>query len=1203
MNARRLRSRVLVALSVLACGLVLWCVPALAARGHVFSGTFGEPCVVEPCGAGQFKEPSGVAVNEASGQVYVLDQGDSRIERFSLAGAYEAQFDGSETPAKTFAFGSVSLPAGIAVDNSCYFKKLSGGACAEADPSNGDVYVTDLENEVVDKFSEEGVYLGQLQDASGEAAFKFERGSEEGLGLDGVGVDASGTVWIFQGGGLSEGVVDRFTNAGQGNFIPSGEVTLPYASGFRKPGFAVDSKGNIYLRNSQEGRAVISKYDSSGNHLSSPFETEEASAVAVDLSSDEVFVDDGGSVGAFGASGSLEERIGSGILIAGSGLTVSHTNESVYVVDSATAMVDVFSPEPPSKPMVQAESVSDVTGNSATFGAEINPRGALTEYHFEYGPCATPSTCASSAYEESVPVPDLPVGSDFEVHSVSTHRQDLLAGTTYHFRVVAHNSFDNTEPVNGEELTFTTQTAGGRLVLPDGRAWEMVSPPDKHGALIRPPALDQASGAGDVTTYEARSPTEGDPQGYAKSVQVLSTRGPTGWLSKDIGTPHEKATGPAIGAGEEYRFFSKDLSFGMVQPRGSFIPASSSLALSPQEASEQTAFLRIDYLHGDVNDPCMESCYRPLVTGAPGYANVPVGTAFGEEGSCPASTASCGPVFAGASPDLTHVVLKSKAPLTSGANSGALYEWAGGRLVLVSVLPESEEPAPAPNLGTGVSDAARHAVSDDGSRVVWSESQGHLYVRDTVRRKTVQLDAPEPECLSKGTCGSGGVGPVFQAASSDGLRVFFTDAQHLTENSGGSSSDGPDLYECQIMEAAGKLQCRLSDLTPLGAGEAANMPGAVLGTSEDGSWVYFVANNVLAQGAVPGKCRAVSMGETTCNLYVWHDGTTRLVAILSNEDTGDWDPLDVQTARVSPDGRWLAFMSQRELTGYDTRDAVSGNQDEEVYLYDGSGAGRLVCASCNPTGARPLGMLNNDSLVADGFLPGRWLAANVPAWTSYESGKALYQSRYLSDSGRLFFDSNDALVPQDVNGREDVYEYEPPGVGGCTSASVAFSGRSGGCVGLVSSGASAEESVFIDASETGGDVFFATTARLASQDFDTAFDVYDAHECTSSSPCFPVAAAVPPVCTTTDSCRAAPSVQPSVFGSPSSATFSGAANVTPASTTPVVKAKTKPLSRVQKLARARKACHARKSKRKRKVCESQARKKYGSSAKSHKGGK
>jgi hypothetical protein len=190
-----------------------------------------------------------------------------------------------------------------------------------------------------------------------------------------------------------------------------------------------------------------------------------------------------------------------------------------------------------------------------------------------------------------------------------------------------------------------------------------------------------------------------------------------------------------------------------------------------------------------------------------------------------------------------------------------------------------------------------------------------------------------------------------------------------------------------------------------------------------------------------------------------------------------------------------------------------------------------------------------------------------------------YQSRYLSNSGRLFFDSKDALVPLDVNGVVDVYQYEPEGVPAgehaCTSAtgsgSVVFKpargfeveGRKGeepvGCVGLISSGTSPEASTFLDASETGGDVFFLTTSKLAPQDFDHAYDIYDAHECTSAAPCLPVAAEQPPSCETEGSCRAAPAPQPSIYGAPSSATFNGTGNLTPTSTSPTgPKTKNKP---------------------------------------------
>ena len=328
----------------------------------------------------------------------------------------------------------------------------------------------------------------------------------------------------------------------------------------------------------------------------------------------------------------------------------------------------------------------------------------------------------------------------------------------------------------------------------------------------------------------------------------------------------------------------------------------------------------------------------------------------------------------------------------------------------------------------------------------------------------------------------------------------------------------------------------------------------MIGASEEGSYVYFTAAGALAPGAAAGECggNSPSLGEkSVCNLYVSHDGRTTLVAALSQEDFPDWsgggEDLGKTTARVSPDGGWLAFMSQRSLTGYDTSDAVSGRPDEEVYLYDAS-ANRLVCASCNPTGARPVGVAYekiNDELVGGDRVwdAATGIAANIPGWTPFSLGESRYQSRYLSDSGRLFFNSSDALVPQDVDGTEDVYEYEPPGAGSCTQSVEAFSERLDGCVGLISSGSSPEESAFLDASETGGDVFFLTKAKLVSEDFDTSLDVYDAHECTSQAPCFPVAAVAPPVCETGEACKPAPTPQPPIFGAPASGTFSGTGNV------------------------------------------------------------
>jgi hypothetical protein len=304
-----------------------------------------------------------------------------------------------------------------------------------------------------------------------------------------------------------------------------------------------------------------------------------------------------------------------------------------------------------------------------------------------------------------------------------------------------------------------------------------------------------------------------------------------------------------------------------------------------------------------------------------------------------------------------------------------------------------------------------------------------------------------------------------------------------------------------------------------------------------------VAHGKLAEGAQPGAD----------NLYVEsQNGSTwsppRLVAVLSAEDSNDWDAEDVGnlgvgglTSRVSPDGRFLAFMSERDLTGYDNRDASSGQPDEEVFEYDEANS-QLSCVSCDRTGVRPAGILDEggpSSLVDETKVwAGRWLAASLPVWTPYgnanDSLDATYPSRALADGGRLFFDSPDALVASDTNGKEDVYEYEPDDVGSCALPA--------GCLSLISSGTSSEESVFLDASETGDDVFFLTAARLTAQDVDTSLDVYDAHVCSSAVPCVRVPVSSPP-CSSGDSCKAAPSPQPAIYGAPASATFSGAGNV------------------------------------------------------------
>ncbi len=1112
---------------------------ALAERGHVFGYSFSEPGT----GNGQLSEPEGVAVNEATGDVYVVDKGNNRVEYFSPAGTYLGQFNGAEAPT-----GQFSGPTSIAVDNSCHRKKLTGSSCAAADPSNEAIYVVDAGHMIVDKFDAAGAYESQIV---GEPPGRFGH-------ILSVTVATSGELWvsgtminIYQGTGVSVEVfeprgVDNYSDATENVFISSRSAYGLGTNGGGEPGpgLAVDSHGDFYTQLYEfTGPSFIVEFDNSGGASGRVNKNVAEGTMpvvgpgilpATEFPSDGVYVLNLSVVERFSSNGTLMERFGSSeALTSGSGIAVDSSTGLVYVAD-ATGRVDVFTLEPPGVPVVAGDVVSNVAATSATFEAEVDPRSEpfepVTSYRFEYGACASIASCPAS-YEHSVPVPDGLLAPNYTVDTVSAHVQGLAPHTAYHFRVVAHNSHPGS--AEGADRTFTTQPTGS-FALPDARLWELVSPPDKRGASlvsIGESGVIQASGAGDAFTYLATAPTEAQPPGNANYTQVFSERGPDGWVSRDIEAPHEAASGATTGFGQEYRFFSSDLAQGILQPVGAFVPSLSS------EATEQTAYLRTNVAGGHA---CSEGCYRPLAT----EFNTLPGVPFGE--GC-LQLGVCGPRFLGGTSDLSHVLLWSaSAPLTEGASrSNGLYEWSGGwsggELVFVGEI-DGGKPA----------NFSRHAISTEGSRVIFSgssEGLSGLLLRDTATSETVKLDALQ------GGSGAGPADPLFQSASSDGARVFFTDSQRLTSDAGGGEAGGsgvPDLYECEVVETGSRLGCRLTDLTPLIAGgESADVRGTVVGTSEDGSSVFFVADGVLTGAQETAHHERAISGQP--NLYEWREGTTTLVAVLTADDSPDWQGggrANQSTARASSDGRRLVFMSNARLTPYDNQDASSGRPDEEVYMYASQS---LACLSCNPTGSRPHGVeyshltSSNDGLVGGDRVWNfaTWIAASVPGWTPLSSTEALYQSRYLSDSGRVFFDSSDALVPQDTNKTEDVYEYESPGVGDCSTASPDWGEASGGCVDLISSGTSTGESAFLDASESGDDVFFLTSAQLSKRDTDSSLDVYDAHvDGGEAEPSHPVECQG-------DACQS--SVSAPEDPTPGSLTFQGPGNIAPLMVAPAKK--------------------------------------------------
>ena len=635
----------------------------------------------------------------------------------------------------------------------------------------------------------------------------------------------------------------------------------------------------------------------------------------------------------------------------------------------------------------------------------------------------------------------------------------------------------------------------------------MVSPPDKHGGRIA--SFDatqggplQAAADGEALAYLSYGSLEAHPEGnrVIEQSSELAKRGPGGtWSTTDITPPHTGVTPFETGSGLEYKLFSANLGRAALDPHAP-------VQISPY-ASELTPYLR---------ENSAPPTYTPLAVGCPPEGE-PCPAAVKEHENVPAGSQFGGQLqVRGASPDLRHVVLRSNVPLAKGAANFSLYEWSGGTLEPLSVLPGAEGAVGA-ELGAGEA-STRGAVSEDGSRVFWSRGSippfGGLYVRDTSRGETLRLDEEQ-----EGAFGTGKVAPLFQAASADGSLAFFTDTQNLTED---ANEEGADLYRWRApgTHGCGQAGGCLEDLTAEVAnpGEAAAVQLVLPGIARDGSAAFLVAHGVLdtepnaeGESAAPGDP----------NLYAWRAGQSpRFVARLSGGDCTDWGcgygggAAWSLTAQASPSGRYLAFMSSRPLSGYDNAVATSpepcgeGHPEaicaQEVFRYDAQSEA-LACISCDPSGARPRALVPGPDAgqLSEEFDPnqlwrGKPVAAVVPeaSFLSAHGHITAHFPRYVHDDGRVFFNAAGPLVSADSNGDGDVYQYEPSGVGSC-SASSGDAGTAvlpGGCLSLISSGSAEGTAAFLDASEGARDVFFYSPAQLSVTDEDTELDVYDARE-------------------------------------------------------------------------------------------------------------
>jgi hypothetical protein len=752
---------------------------------------------------------------------------------------------------------------------------------------------------------------------------------------------------------------------------------------------------------------------------------------------------------AINPSGQFSPARPAGILYAGAPGPVSDTGGE----PGKTSLGYAFAPSEENPPVVGASTTLRVGERTAELQTVISPKGFETRYTFQYLSRADYEEGGESFEEASeVPPGGAIAGSGQKPLMLVATLSGLEPDTAYVYRTVASSKCSPSEPAKVCEAigavfgfrTFPPGTSG----LPDGRAYELVSPSQKNGGQVLPADPNskscagteckpgggyqhfpmQSSPSGNTVVYEGTPFTPADAAVIEN--EYISRRSATGWETVNLTPPALVSKG-----GQGYKDFDAGLGVGLLEQ--------TSPSLSPDAPPDLTNLYR--------QPSASPQSLSPLLTTTNAFIHRQPGFGSGRLKL----------VYAGSSADFSRVFFEANDSLTIEAGEPGeetnLYEWSSGALRQVNLAPGDTEALPGAVLGSGellgsggliikVS-VLSHAISSDGTRVFWTSKDGRLFVR-VDGGKTVEVPSP-------GSCDAEVLPALrvcFLTASADGSVVLLSNGQlyELSEETGAYEA-GPDL-----------------------SGGGVGFEG-IAGQSEDLSHVYFVDTDVLTGEEENDHGAKAQAGKA--NLYSWDGGANSFIATLlstDNESPGDWQAATaVRTAEASPAGRYLTFASGAPLTGYDNTGpcvVISGTDEfkdgscREVFLFD-SAAGRLICPSCSPSNARPLGP------------SGLRVILNAPG--------SLPQPRYLTDSGRLYFDSQDALVPADTNGRaEDVYQFEPLGVGGCE--------RGDGCVSLISGGRSATDSNFLAIDATGDNLFFTTRDRLVPADADELIDLYDA---------------------------------------------------------------------------------------------------------------
>ncbi len=1051
--------------------------PTLAATSHVFTTTFGA-AATNPANPYPLSNPADVAVDNSSGasagDIYVTDPANHRVEKFDPSGNFILMF-GKDVDQSTGANvctaashdtcqagtagaspGEFQTPTFVSVDSS-------------GDSSSGDVYVGDTEDHSVSKFDPSGNLVpgwatgGQLGGftplfglavnrvgelfVQSENAHRYteagnqitEFGVPRGTSPDGLAVDAEDNLYKADGSpeitkftdkgenlgepdSRSDAVgltVDPTTNdlyvvqGGEGGFVGHfalncGQSCAPLdefgAGQLTDPtGIAIAaSSDDVYIANSGAGNVAtfdgVAPYITTGlaSHLTQTSATISGHLDPAGRGNITECHFEYGATSSYGHSvpcspDPAENPPGSNFTVPTdvsaelSGLQTGTTYHYRLTAGNATGGGtggdQTFATVQP--PSIDGLNSSAVTATTADLEAKINPNGAETTCFFEYGATSAYGLIAACPNQEAI-------GSGEVDVPVSVHLTGLEANTVYHFRVVAVNEWGTTR---SEDLTFNfyppkcpnahVRQQTGSEFLPDCRAYELVSPENAGNVVMFPggaPAAPYATNPARFAFDAGLGGIEGtDPTNGLTIDTYVATRTSTGWITKYIGIPGNQtvATKAAVG----------DLGLDK------FIDFKSNEAFvgTPQPESN------LPYVW-DFND-------NPLGRWPANLTSIP---------GADATSGAYQP-----SPDFSHLAFSStnvaftSEGLTSGVGSAYDYNTSAETTNLISKTASGPAIPPAdgyehfitfPGGSRTYGDPTqnRPSVSTDGSHILMAAPVGPeeefssspppppvvLYMRVN---DSVTFEVSEGHAVN------------YVGMTSDGSKVFFTSEEQLTPEDHDTSSD---LY--MWSEATDSI--KLISLGNNGAGNSDEcdaswiagcgvLPIAQTGNgrptyttirldtpiaSESGD-IYFYSPEQL-------DGNKGELGQT--NLYVYREGAVQFVTTLSpgaecdpegEERTCGNGP--ITRIQVTPTDSRLAFITASKVTSYDN----AGFQ--EMYTYEPA-TGKIVCVSCLPSGAPPSG--------------------NV---VGSEGGL------FMSNDGRTFFYTPDALVPQDTNELHDVYEF------------------------------------------------------------------------------------------------------------------------------------------------------------------------------------